>query len=178
MRAFMIKSTTSLLLACAAGSAAAQFVWIDASGTRQYSDRPPPASVPKNKILKEPSMELRNPRAADVEAAPAPAPGQATVAAVKDPAAAPKGPMTTAEKNADYIKRKTDQADKDKKAADEARDAADKAKNCERAQAYNRSLQSGERIATTDKNGEKSYISDDKRAQDARDTQRVLESCK
>lgn len=176
MRAFMIKSTTSLLLALVAGSAAAQFVWIDASGTRQYSDRPPPASVPKNKILKEPSMELRNPRAADVEAAPAT--GQATVASAKDPAAAPKGPMTTAEKNADYIKRKTEQADKDKKAADEAKDAADKAKNCERAQAYNRSLQSGERIATTDKNGEKSYISDEKRAQDARDTQRVLESCK
>ena len=176
MRVFMIKSATSLLLAFAASSAAAQFVWIDASGTRQYSDRPPPASVPKNKILKEPSIELRNPRAADVEAAAAP--GQATVAAVRDPAAAPKAPMTTAEKNADYIKRKTEQADKDKKAADEAGDAADKAKNCERAQAYNRSLQSGERIATTDKNGEKSYISDDKRAQDARDTQRVLASCK
>lgn len=170
MRALMVKNTIGLLLAVVAGSALAQFVWIDANGTKQYSDRPPPASVPKNKILKEPSLELRNPRVADAEGAPA--------AAVKDPAAAPKGPQTTAEKNADYIKRRSDQADKDKKSADEAKDAADKAKNCERAQAYNRSLQSGERIASTDKNGEKSYISDDKRAQDVRDTQRVLESCK
>ena len=174
MRAPLVKNAIGLLLTLVAGSALAQFAWIDANGTRQYSDRPPPASIPKNKILKEPSIELRNPRAADVEAAPA----QATTSVAKDAAATPKGPQTTAEKNADYIKRKTEQADKDKKSADEAKDAADKAKNCERAQAYNRSLQSGERISSTDKNGEKSFISDDKRAQEVRDTQRVLESCK
>lgn len=171
MRALLIRTTTGLLLVFAACSGAfAQFVWIDANGTRQYSDRPPPASVPKNKILKEPVMELRNARIADTEQAP--------VTAAKDLAAAPKGPQTTAEKNASYIKRKTEQSDKDKKTADEAKDAADKTKNCERAQAYNRSLQSGERITSTDKNGEKSYISDDKRAQDVRDTQRVLDGCK
>lgn len=171
MRVFLITTTTGLLLMfVACSNALAQFVWIDVNGTRQYSDRPPPASVPKNKILKEPVMELRNARTADVEPAP--------VVAVQDPAAAPKGPQTTAEKNADYIKRKTDQSDKDKKTTDEAKNAADKAKNCERAQAYSRSLQSGERIASTDKNGEKSYISDDKRAQDVRDTQRVLDGCK
>ncbi len=175
MRALLIKNITGLMLAFAVSSSAlAQFVWIDPNGTRQYSDRPPPASVPKNKILKEPGIELRNPRAADV----APAPAEAAALAVKDSAVAPKGPQTTAEKNADYIKRKTDQADKDKKTADDAKEAADKNKNCERAQAYSRSLQSGQRIATTDKNGDKSYMSDDKRAQDIRDTQRVLDACK
>ena len=73
---------------------------------------------------------------------------------------------------------KNEQAEKDKKAADEAKEAADRGKNCERAQAYNRSLQSGERIAGTDKNGEKTYLSDEKRAQDLRDTKRALEGCK
>ena len=101
MRALLIKKTIALLLAVAASSSAlAQFVWIDANGTRQYSDRPPPASVPKNKILKEPGMELRNSRPSDPEpAVPA-----------KDAAAAPKGPQTIAEKNADFIKRNNDQA--------------------------------------------------------------------
>lgn len=171
MRALLIKKTIALMLTCAAsGSVLAQFVWIDANGTRQYSDRPPPASVPKNRILKEPGSQQRSSSPADAEAA--------TPAGVKDPAAVVKGPQTTAEKNADFIKRKNEQAEKDKKAAEEARAASDKAKNCERAQAYSRSLQSGERIASTDKNGEKSYISDERRAQDLRDTQRALQECK
>ena len=166
----------ALLLTFATGAAFAQFVWIDANGTKQYSDRPPPANIPKNKILKEPSLELRNNGQASGETEPAigtiPAKGGAAT-----PASA-KGPVTTAEKNADFVKRKADQAELDKKAGDEAKEAADKGKNCERAQAYNRSLQSGERIATTDKNGEKAFLSDEKRAQEVRDTKRVMEGCK
>lgn len=169
MRVALIKNTIALLLAVATGSALAQFAWIDASGTHQYSDRPPPASVPKSKILKQPGAEFRNSRA---EAEPA------TPDAVNNAAAVAKAGQTTAEKNADYNKRKSAQADKDRKTADAAKEASDKAKNCERAQAYNRSLQSGERIASTDKNGEKTYLSDDKRAQDIGDTKRVMESCK
>ena len=65
MRAVLIRNTIGALLMVAAASAAAQFVWIDASGIRQYSDRPPPASIPKNKILKEPSVELRSNRPAE-----------------------------------------------------------------------------------------------------------------
>lgn len=172
MRAYLIKNTIGLLLAIATGSAFAQFVWTDANGTRQYSDQPPPASVPKNRILREPGAEVRSNRPSVTGTDPT------ASAPVKDPAAAPKGPMTTAEKNADFSKRKNEQAEKDKKAADEAKEAADRGKNCERAQAYNRSLQSGERIAGTDKNGEKTYLSDEKRAQDLRDTKRALEGCK
>ena len=176
MHATLVKNTLGLLLTVVAGSAFAQFVWIDATGIRQYSDQPPPASVPKNRILKEPGAELRNskPAVTDAEAVVA---GAATKDAAKDPAAA-KGPQTTVEKNADFIKRKSDQAEKDKKSAEAAKDASDKAKNCDRAQAYGRSLESGERIASTDKNGEKVYLTDEKRAQDVRDTKRVLDSCK
>lgn len=165
----------ALVLTFATSAAFAQFVWIDANGTKQYSDRPPPASIPKNKILKEPSLELRNggQSAGQAEAVTGAAPEKG--APNVKPA---KGPATTAEKNADFVKRKSDQAEADKKAADEAKEAADKSKNCERAQAYNRSLQSGERIATTDKNGEKAFLSDEKRGQEVRETKRVMEGCK
>lgn len=166
---------SSLVLMLATGAAYAQFVWIDANGTKQYSDRPPPASIPKNKILKEPSLELRNgsQSAGDSETVAGSASAKGVV-----PATPAKGPLTTAEKNADFVKRKSDQAEADKKSNDDAKEAAEKSKNCERAQAYNRSLQSGERIATTDKNGERAFLSDEKRTQEVRETKRVMDGCK
>lgn len=162
-----------ILLHAAAGVACAQFVWIDASGNRQYSDQPPPASVPKNKILKEPALTLRS------TTPPPPGPA-ATTGAPATPTVAPaaKGPMTTAEKNIDFTRRQNERVEKDKKAADEAKEAAAAAKNCERAQAYAQSLKSGERVSTTDKNGEKGFLSDEKRAQEIGETRKLLEGCK
>ena len=37
-----------------AANAMAQYIWLDEKGTKQFSDTPPPASVPKNRIIKEP----------------------------------------------------------------------------------------------------------------------------
>lgn len=86
--------------------------------------------------------------------------------------------MTTAERNADFQKRKIEQADKEKKAADDAKRAADKAKNCDRARAYQRALDSGQRLGNTDKNGERYYLSDEQRAQEAQATRNILNDCK
>ena len=47
------KTIAIILLQIVAGAAFAQFAWIDPNGVRQYSDQPPPASIPKNKILKD-----------------------------------------------------------------------------------------------------------------------------
>jgi len=180
---------TSLFLSflhLAIGSASAQFVWLDAKGTKQYSDQPPPSSVPKSRIMKEPGLELRSssgePMAVSTTASPASSKELVVVAgsdaAITPPSGTPKAPMTTAEKNAEFTKRQTDQAEKHRKTTEEANEAAVKAKNCERVQAYARSLQSGDRIATTDKNGEKSYLTDDKRAQEISEAMRALNGCK
>ncbi|MES2536699.1 MAG: DUF4124 domain-containing protein [Pseudomonadota bacterium] len=156
--------------------ALAQYVWVNENGVKQYSDMPPPSSVPKSRILKAPGAAARTP------SAPEAAPGEArdekgensgTAAAKKD-----KAPMTVAEKNADFQKRKIEQAEKDKKAAEKERMAADKAKNCERAQNYNRILQSGTRISTSDKNGERQYLNDEQRAREAKETREILDDCK
>ena len=171
-----------LLLHVTAGAAFAQFAWIDSKGVRQYSDQPPPPSIPKNQILKAPGVALRAP-AEQTPAAVAPAgaatgetPGAAAPASGKP--LADKGPQTTAEKNADYVKRRSDQAEKDKKDAEEAKQADAKRKNCERAQQYARSLKSGERISSMDKEGNRVYMADDQRAKEASDTSRTLENCK
>lgn len=142
----------------ATGTASAQYVWVDEKGTKQYSDMPPPASVPTSRILKRPG------------GAPSPQPEAASPPA--------KTELSVAEKEADFRKRRSEQAEKEKKAAEQAKYEADKAKHCERAREYNRVLESGERVARTDKSGERAFLTDEQRAQELRDTRRTLEECK
>ena len=156
------------LAACLALSALSclawgQYVWTDDKGVKQFSDMPPPASVPQSRILKQPSGRM---------------PAAAAPASAEAEAGEPKAPLTTADRNADFMKRRAEQADKDKKAAAEAQAARDKAKNCESARSYQRALDSGQRIARTDKNGEREFLSDEQRNREMRETSRVLADCK
>jgi hypothetical protein len=182
MNSYWLKGigTTALVLVALSQTPVvfAQYVWLNENGIKQFSDIPPPSSIPKNRILKAPGTAPRTP--SNSASAPAEAgdgkdgsPALSASAAVKD-----KAPMTTAEKNADFQKRKIELADKEKKAADEQKMAADRAKNCERARGYNKVLQSGVRVTTTDKNGERQYLNDDQRAQEVKDTRRILDDCK
>lgn len=148
----------ALYALCLSSAAFAQYVWLDEKGTKQYSDMPPPPIVPSSRILKQP--------------AGSPTPVQDSAATT------PKSELTAAERNADFRKRKAEQAEKEKKAADDAKAAEEKAKNCERARDFQRSLESGERIARTDKNGERSFLTDEQRAQELREAKRVLADCR
>ncbi|WP_420475049.1 DUF4124 domain-containing protein [Noviherbaspirillum sp. ST9] len=141
----------------------AQYIWLDEKGTKQFSDMPPPPSVPPGRILKQPAAR---------PAASAGGTGDAK------PATPARTEPTIAEKNAEFRKRKAEQAEKEKKAGEEAQRAADNAKNCERARDYQRLLDSGERIARTDKNGERSFLSDEQRAQESHENKRNLADCK
>jgi hypothetical protein len=143
--------------------AVAQYVWTDGHGVKQYSDTPPPSSVPTNRILRQPHDSPSHPPADD-------APAASTELA--------KPPMTITEKNADFRKRHAEQAEKEKKAAEQARIAADKKKNCDRARDYQSTLISGQRIAHTDSNGERSFLTDDQRAQEMKDVNHMLQECK
>lgn len=152
-----------------AGAAFAQYSWIDARGVKQYSDMPPPASVPDSRILKRPGGTP----------APAVRPESAPVSDDgKNPVSENKGPMTTAERNADFQKRRAEQAEKQKKADEEAKIAADNARNCERARQYHRVLDSGERVARHDKNGERSFVTDEQRTQELKEARSILDKCK
>ena len=89
-----------------------------------------------------------------------------------------KEPKTTAEKEADYKKRKLEQAEKDKKAGEEAKRKESNDENCARAKSYLQSLKSGVRITSTDSNGERSYLSDDDRIKEkARAEEAINASC-
>lgn len=152
---------TLLVLGCFSSLTWAQFVWIDDKGEKHYSDQPPPSSIPKNKVLKDP-------RKARVTESPATATNDTAAdgapAAAGSPDADKASPPTLAEQNAAYNKRMKEKAEKDKKAEIEATNKAAKAQNCQRAQAYAKDLQEGRRIATTTASGERSYLDDSQRA--------------
>lgn len=167
-----------LTLAASTQSSFAQFVWLDGKGIKQYSDMPPPPSVPRNRILKSPGVVA--PTSTD-SAAPVVGDNNATnsqSAASATATTKSSAPMTTAERNADYTKRKMEEAEKEKKSADAAKLSADKKANCDRARSYSRGLEDGVRVTTTDKTGERAYLSDEQRAQEIRNAQRVIADCR
>lgn len=172
---YLIRITAFTLASLALGlppHALAQYVWLDDKGSKQYSDMPPPAAVPNSRILQTPGAANR---AQTQQAASAVSDDTKTA---PETAAKTQLPMTTAEKNADFQKRRMEQAEKDRKAADAAQNAADKSKNCERASAYQKALDSGQRISRQEKDGQRAYLSDAQRAQESRDTKRILTECK
>jgi hypothetical protein len=175
MKLACLKRIAAALAALSLCSVAfAQYVWLDEKGVKQFSDRPPPSSVPVNRILKEPGGAARSAARSDATAnEKADNSSSAPSAPAKD-----KAPMTTAEKNADFQKRRAEQAEKEKKAEEQARAVAEKARNCERADSYQRVLESGERVVRTDRSGERMHITDEQRAREINDNKRLLQDCK
>jgi uncharacterized protein involved in type VI secretion and phage assembly len=154
----------SLSFAC---TAFAQYVWKDDKGVRQYSDRPPPASVPDSRIIKAPGL-VQN------EAPTAPPDADSTSSVDKEDAK----PQSLAERNAEYQKRRAEQQEKEKKLAEESKKGADRQRACANARSYQNALDSGERISRMGTNGEREFLSDSQRAQESQRNRKVLDSCK
>lgn len=151
----------------------AQYVWLDEKGVKQFTDIPPPPNTPKNRILKSPTAPRpeTNKPAEGTEASAAGSVNAANAASAKS------APPTIADRNAEFNKRKQEQAEKDKKDAAEAEKRVANQRNCDAARANQRNLDSGARITQTDKNGERAFISDEQKAQMARENRRILEGC-
>lgn len=160
----------AVLTLSAAAGVSAQYVWVGPNGVKQYSDTPPPASVPASKILQQPGSSPRSAAVApDGSAANDPAPAAPATSATPAP--------SVAQRNADFNKRRAEQEDKDRKAAEQQKAALERNRNCDRARTYQRTLESGDRIAQIDKNGERAYMGDAQRAREAAETRRMLDEC-
>lgn len=148
LRGWQLIAGSALLMVANLGHA--QFVWIDAKGVKQFSDRPPPPGTPQKNILKARHMAT----ASDVVTAPAAA----------APVASPKViPPSLADREADYRKRKTEQADAEKKAGIEAENVKTKAAACNAARQAKVQLDTGAPIRDT--NEERSWLDDKQRAE-------------
>ncbi|OON62688.1 hypothetical protein B0920_04395 [Massilia sp. KIM] len=154
------------LLSLLAASAHAQYVWIDANGTRQYSDRPPPPGTPQSRILKTPGRQALAPQRQQ----PAPEPAQA--------APAPKASPTLAEQESAYKERVKQRAEQEQKEAAEAARKRDVAARCEAARETQAQMASGIRIARVGQDGQRSYMTDEEKAARAAQASKVLSECR
>lgn len=150
-----------LLAGCAflaAGLAHAQYAWVDASGTHHYSDQPPPPGA-RVKLLKAP-------RASGYAAGPAAdAPASATATTAAAAAAPADAAPTLAVREANFQKRQQERAKAEQKAAEEAKRKSALADHCASLREYKAGLDSDMRMAITNANGEREFLSDAERAQ-------------
>lgn len=151
-------------------TAQAQWKWRDADGRIQYSDRPPPASVPERNILSRPASPPPGslapaPTATPASAASAPPPGRAASGA-----AAGQDPELLARR------RQAEAQEAARRRAEEEKLARQRLENCQRARDYLRSLDSGQRIARTNAQGEREFLDDAQRAAERRRAQEVIGS--
>jgi hypothetical protein len=138
-------------LAFAAAALAQQYKWVDQDGKVRYGDTPPPGVQ---------VTPLRPP--------PASAP------AAPPPGARKEGGMMELNPEAAFRKRQQERQEKDEKSAKERADAEEKRVNCEQSQGALRSLQSGQRISSTNAAGERVFIDDAERAKEIERTQRAV----
>jgi hypothetical protein len=172
------KTVSLLVLMLACSQAWSQYVWTDEKGVRQYSDRPPPASVPESRIIK--GKSVGSPAAAGAPGANSTMPSPAPAASTATPTAPTAGTSAPSlgERNAEFNKRRAARAETEKKQAEQDRLAEQKKVNCERAASYKRTLESGARMARIGANGERVFPTEEERANDLREANRSLEDCK
>lgn len=164
------------LVFCA--SALAQYVWLDASGRKVFSDQPPPDSVPAKRVLKDPGKPSSSSSSTTSAAS---ANDYATKSGEDDPTdpktQAKAAAAEAANKASDAVKKSAERdkiKDKDleaakkkiddeaaakKKEEDAKRDVA-KADNCERAKRSKIGLASGVRVAQINAKGEREVMDD------------------
>lgn len=96
------------------------------------------------------------------------------------PAASAPAEKSLAERDADFRKRQAQRQEAEAKSDKKSAEAAQRSRACEDARSYLRSLQSGERIRTTDpKTGERGYLADTQYPKEiARAQQAVGDHCK
>lgn len=157
------------------GSTWAQWVWVDSSGNKVFSDTAPPPGTPEKSILRTPGAVR--------QAGPAsPAPTGTDPATAGQPAAqaadVPK--MTGRDEQLEAKKKQAEkqaqEAAQAKKKAEDERIAAARAGNCERAKRAKATLDSGIRIATTNAKGEREIMDDKARAAEQQRIDGVIRS--
>ena len=160
----VLGAATGLLL-CLPDGAQAQWKWRDASGVTQYTDRPPPPGTPEAQILSRPAG-ARTPKVVGATASLA--------APASD--AKPAAQARTTDPELEAKRKKAEEQKAAERKAEEERLARARAENCERAKGYERSLQSGQRIARTNEKGEREILDDGGRAEEMQRTREAIDS--
>lgn len=154
-------------------NAVAQWQWIDKDGRKVFSDRPPPAEIAEEHILKQPGGHRAKAAMAGASAAGA--------SSVPTPAVAPTHAASAARPSG------KDKALEKKKAQEEAEEAARqqaeqervgsvRSDNCARARRAKTTYESGLRVAQTNDKGERVMVDDATRAAEIKRLQSIIDS--
>lgn len=154
------------LVAAAGSPAFAMWKWRDANGVVQFTDRPPPASIPDKNIIQRPSQA----RSVVVESSATAASAASATGAASAPALKGTDPALDAKK------REKEQADLLKKKNEEEKLAKQRKENCANAKAYQKSLNDGIRIVRPNAKGENEILDDAARAKEANRAKQVIAS--
>ena len=153
----------ALLLALALAvslPASAQWKWKDKAGQTQYSDLPPPPGTPEADILQRPAPAAVLPQAAPASAAPG--------------ASAPPLMPKSGDPELEAKKKKTEQEEAARKKAEDDRIAVAKLDNCARARVQLKAIDDGQRISRINAKGEREYLDDKGRAEEAQRARSVI----
>jgi len=169
MRALLL----GIALIAFTGPACAQWAWKDDNGRTVYSDRPPPAGVKADRIVRQPTnaQTVLPPQQSNAatEAAARPSSDAKT-------APVPSAPKSVAEQEMEFRKRQIERAEAEKKAQDDQARNAARAAECERARGYLKAVEDGQRIARTDAAGNREFLDDSQRAAEADRARKIVES--
>jgi hypothetical protein len=151
--------------------AQAQWKWRDKNDRVQYSDLPPPSSVPESAILQRPQGASRRGGAPQFMAPAA--------SAASSPALPASGPVRTADPELEAKRKKAEQDEAAKRKVEESKLAAAQAENCSRARAQLRMMESGMRVAQVNAKGEREIMDDKARADETKRARDMIASdCK
>lgn len=167
-----MKRSAFLLCALVAGAAvnAQVYQYKDASGRTVYSDQPPPAPVAPKRAGKVVDSSINPASGPEAEKDKAPA-----IA----PAAGSTAPKSLADREMDFNKRQKERQEREAKEQKEAANRQAMKDECERAQRQLQIFDSGQRISTQDANGERVYLDDTKRAEEAARIRKfIADNCK
>ncbi len=161
----------ALLALALAAPVHAQWTWRDANGQINASDRPPPKDIPERNILSRPQPAQAEAR----PAAAAPAADGASAPAEAMPAAA-LPPRALQDNELEARKRAAEQEQTAQRRAEEQRLAQRRSENCRLARNHITALESGQRLARTNDQGQREILDDKGRADELRRARDVVAS--
>jgi hypothetical protein len=172
----LMAGTLMLLAQLAPQLAHAQYSWIDAKGTRVFSDRPPPPGTPAARILQAPRAAAGTTMLPG-DAGKPPSSAAATSAATATSAAAAK-PPTVAEQETAFRERQAKREEDARKTQEAADQKTALDERCASARQEERLVTSGSRMSAVDAKGERYFLSDEERAKRLQAARRALQDCR
>ncbi|MFI0545395.1 MAG: DUF4124 domain-containing protein [Brachymonas sp.] len=170
--------------ALAAGSAWAQWQWLDTDGRKIFSDKAPPSSIPESQILRgadgRPYVSLEKTKAKPAPEEKAPSYGFHEFKPEPVASPKPKAASPAVQKQATKTPKELEQEKKAlaEKAAQEAQakrqEQEVKQANCKNIRSNLATLDSGVRVATTNEKGERAVMGDPQRASERQRLQTAL----